>query len=160
MPDETVKGYRPLTVNPAIKARPKPPLPPLPGTEPIRAIKLISEWPEFLSYLRRVCPGWPQNLVVTPYSYHRLVVADDDTWFVTWCRSEMLPTGPLTVEDWQRTEGKLWVADFVHSTTLTTPKAAVRAGMRELIRRGIADRGEKMYLWRRHSRRTGWFHMR
>jgi hypothetical protein len=128
--------------------------------EALHALAILKLWPEHRARMRAQVPRWEERLILLPAVHGRMIVPEDGSYFLTWLRTWGEPIAEAPREaDWRRTEGRLWVVDYVYVPG-ASGLATTRACARELIRRGVAAEGEIVYLWRGRSRRKGWIRAR
>jgi len=109
------------------------------------------------AYWREVEPHFPA-LIMHPYMFKRMAGAElpggQLVW--TWFRWDGIPTGPVDIQQWASTKGRLWLADVV-ATRGVSGLDVGRTLRRELVSLGIAEEAERVYLQRMHSCRYGSF---
>ena len=83
----------------------------------------------------------------------RLEVIGRDIAF-SWLRCDGTPSYPPEEKQWKSNTGKLWIGDVVAAKGTS----GVRVGKslrKELVNRGIATEGEKVYFFRQSMKRFG-----
>ena len=93
-----------------------------------------------------------------PLGMGRLRICRDGGTLYTWARPREPLVATPTDKCWADDKGPLWIVDVVLAPNVL-PRRAIRAMNDDLVKAGIAERGERYLFWRTGRKRYGFAHV-